>query len=268
MFSPYYYWAGRTNPLDHCSLNIALYGSPGARWTMTERRQRHIAVSSEAFQLGPSQLRWNGDTLIIDVCEIAVPLPRRVRGRITIRPEGFPCLAYALDSDRKHLWQPIAPRSRVEVDLESPDLRWSGHGYLDANHGAEPLEKGFHSWTWSRTHLTDRTVVFFDVNSRVGSSHALALACKADKVDIAEQLPVGSLPTTAWGIPRSVRADQHQPVAVSETLENAPFYARSLLRGSLFGEEADIVHESLMLDRMRTAWVRALLPFRMPRRFV
>ena len=34
---------------------------------------------------------------------------------------------------------------------------------------------------------------------------------------------------------------------------------------SMFGDRAPLVHESLSLERFRTAWVRTLVPFRMPR---
>jgi carotenoid 1,2-hydratase len=49
-------------------------------------------------------------------------------------------------------------------------------------------------------------------------------------------------------------------------LEDAPFYSRSLLRTSLYGEPADAIHESLDLNRFRAPLVQAMLPFRMPRR--
>jgi carotenoid 1,2-hydratase len=35
----------------------------------------------------------------------------------------------------------------------------------------------------------------------------------------------------------------------------------------LLGRQAVAMHESLSVDRFDTAWVRALLPWRMPRRF-
>jgi carotenoid 1,2-hydratase len=50
-------------------------------------------------------------------------------------------------------------------------------------------------------------------------------------------------------------------------LEDTPFYARDLLHGYYDGEPADIVHESLSLNRLRSPVVRAMLPFRMPRAF-
>jgi carotenoid 1,2-hydratase len=39
-----------------------------------------------------------------------------------------------------------------------------------------------------------------------------------------------------------------------------------VLSQRLLGEDVIAVHESLSLDRFRSRWVQALLPFRMPRR--
>ena len=50
------------------------------------------------------------------------------------------------------------------------------------------------------------------------------------------------------------------------SLEDGPFYARSLIESTLLGERVHGVHESLSLDRFAAPWVQALLPFRMPRR--
>ena len=50
-----------------------------------------------------------------------------------------------------------------------------------------------------------------------------------------------------------------------KTLEDTPFYARSLLDTHLLGQAAVAVHESLSLARFRSGWVQAMLPFRMPR---
>ena len=51
-----------------------------------------------------------------------------------------------------------------------------------------------------------------------------------------------------------------------QTLEDAPFYARSVIATRLRGEDVTAVHESLSLDRFRAPWVQAMLPFRIPRR--
>ena len=53
---------------------------------------------------------------------------------------------------------------------------------------------------------------------------------------------------------------------VRQTLEDAPFYARSVLDSRLYGERVEAVHETLDLDRFRLPVVKLMLPFRMPRR--
>jgi carotenoid 1,2-hydratase len=69
-------------------------------------------------------------------------------------------------------------------------------------------------------------------------------------------------------MPRQVRGDADTPPTLLRTLEDAPFYTRSAFKGPVAGETAEIVHESLSLDRLRAPVVRAMLPFRMPRRFL
>jgi carotenoid 1,2-hydratase len=54
-------------------------------------------------------------------------------------------------------------------------------------------------------------------------------------------------------------------IARIRTVEDTPFYARSMVMGG--GPESEqVVHESLSLDRFASRWVQTLLPFRMWRR--
>ena len=62
-----------------------------------------------------------------------------------------------------------------------------------------------------------------------------------------------------WGVKRVTRGDG--AARVVKTLEDAPFYARSLVET----DGVVMVHESLSLERFKQPWVRMLLPFRMPR---
>jgi carotenoid 1,2-hydratase len=78
--------------------------------------------------------------------------------------------------------------------------------------------------------------------------------------------PRQGLPANLWRVPRASQAEAGQQADVLETLEDTPFYSRSLIRTHLLGQPATAMHESLSLDRFRSAWVRMLLPFRMPRR--
>jgi len=263
VFSPYYAWSGRGDPQNHCALNVALYGERGARWAMTERGRKAVTRAPEHFRIGPSSLQWRDGSLMIDIDEIAVPIPRHVRGNVRLTPQAAPGRAFALDRQGRHIWQPIAPLARVEVDLNAPDLRWAGSGYHDANFGIEPLEDGFTFWTWARAHLADGAAVLYDAQRRDGSQESLALKFTDGSVNAAASPPVHDLPNTLWGMARPVRADEHP--RLQKSLESAPFYTRSIIDGRLFGERAEIFHESLSLDRVRSNWVRALLPFRMPR---
>jgi carotenoid 1,2-hydratase len=155
----------------------------------------------------------------------------------------------------------------VEVAFTSPGPTWRGTGYLDANFGSEPLEAGFTQWTWSRAHGRDGVTVIYDSECRDGSATQLALKVDADGGIHSFQPPaLRSLPATRWGIPRAIRADSEGPLAVRATLESAPFYARSLIDAELLGEPVTLLHESLSLERFQAGWVKALLPFRMPRR--
>lgn len=268
MFSPYYAWArrgGNAEPLDHCALNVALYG-PGSRWTMTERGRRSVHAERDALAIGPSSLRWDGAGLTIAIDEIAVPLPVRVRGRVRVMPSAPSGLALALDGRGRHRWWPLAPCARVEVALDRPRLRWSGGGYLDANAGDEPLEAAFSRWTWSRAALREGAAVLYDVALRDRAEAAAPIALRFDgrgSVQAFAPPPMAALPPTLWRMRREARSEN--AVGVERTLEDAPFYARSQLTAELLGERVTAMHESLSLDRFRSPWVQAMLPFRMPR---
>ncbi len=278
VFSPYYAWARRRHgeavqPTAHCALNIALYHRPPGRtdykrlWAMTERDEPQLRRSAEQLQIGPSRLAWQDDgTLHIEVNEWTVPWPRRLRGRIRLEPQLLPGQAFSLDTAGRHLWQPISPVARVELDFQAPrGLRWRGDAYLDANWGSRALEQDFHSWQWSRAALCAHAGcrVLYEVQPLSGERRALALDIDAQGRIAQRPLPPDCpLPGTAWGLARSTRA-AHAPDLLA-TLESGPFYSRSLLRDPLDGSMA--VHESLSLQRFRQPWVQALLPFRMPRR--
>ena len=269
VFSPYYAWSGRRDPLNHCAVNVALYGPRGARWAMTERGRGAVARDEKQLRIGPSRLRWQGGVLKIDIDEISAPFPRRIRGTIRVTPASFPERAFALDAAGNHLWYPIAPRARIDVVLEHPDLAWSGTGYLDSNFGAEPLAAGFRDWTWSRAHLAQDSIVLYDAKRRDGSDVSLALRFGQDgAVEGLTSPPLVKLPATGWRLTRRTRADAGHAVHLHRTLEDTPFYARSQLQTQLCGERADIFHESLSLDRFDRSIVHAMLPFRMPRRFI
>ncbi len=275
MFSPYYAWSGHRRPQDHCAFNVALYGATGHRWAMTERRTSALHQSDDAIVIGPSQMAWDGQALTLSFDETTCPIPSRLKGTVRLHPHALTCDSYELSPQGGHLWRPIAPRATVEVKLDNPACSWRGEGYFDTNSGTEPLEDGFDVWDWSRVHRKQDSLIFYDVTRRRDAQRAASeapdeagLALRIDKSGQVERIhapPRHHLPTTGWRLPRTTRGEPDAPPQVRKTLEDAPFYARSLLEGSYGGEPAAIMHESLSLKRFRLPIVQAVLPFRMPR---
>jgi carotenoid 1,2-hydratase len=219
-----------------------------------------------SLTIGPNALAWDGSVLTIEIDEMTAPWRTRVRGRVRLHPLALPNATAVLDGVGRHRWLPIAPCSRVEVDFERPALKWAGAGYLDSNQGDDALEDAFSSWTWSRAHHRSGTTVLYDVARRDGSVLSLALEFgAAGNVGSFEAPPVAQLPGTRWRIPRAIRSDDGCLPKVVQSLEDTPFYARSIVASTLQGERVTAMHESLSLDRFGQHWVRMLLPFRMRR---
>ena len=273
VFSPYYAWSNWVDPLQHCAINVALYrldsdGGPlSGKWAMTERGAKFVSRDATHFTVGPSGLRWEDGVLVADIEEITFPLPSRLTGTIRLTPEVQTSAVVTLDSNGRHIWRPLAPRARVDLGFKSPALKWSGAGYFDSNHGDEPLERAFQSWHWGRAHRDHDIRLYYDVAQRDGIKSDLALKIGHDgSVEQIATPPTQALKSTFWQIDRTAWSDQGTIIEVVKTLEDTPFYARSALKAQIEGEATIMMHESLNLDRIKSPIVRAMLPFRMPRR--
>lgn len=276
VFSPYYAWARRqargqptrgAEAANHCALNVALYGAT-RRWAMTERSAARHRSDPAHLRIGPSQMHWTGSDLVIDIDEVTAPIPSRLKGQVRIRPDALFDMAYPLDAAGHHHWCPVAPCARVEVVFDQPALRWSGSAYLDSNRGTRPLEDDFVRWDWSRARSPDgHTTVLYDVARRAEGPFSLSLAFDpSGSVSPFEAPPRAPLPHSRWRIRRGTRSDNGSTPQITASLEDGPFYARSLLETRLRGITVPAVHESLDLNRFRSPWIQWMLPFRMPRR--
>jgi carotenoid 1,2-hydratase len=270
VFSPYYFWSDHAEPLDHCAINVALYGRFLHKWTMTERGAGDVHRAQDRFEVGPSRMHWDGTCLTLLIDERTPPFPTpmtsRVRGRIRVYPQVFTRRAFDLDAQARHVWWPIAPMARIEVEFLEPSLRWHGHGYVDSNRGAEPLEVGFRQWHWSRAPLGQDAAVIYDVESRRAPVEPLAI--RFDKFGEIEPLDLPHLRRlmpTRWLVPRRTRTDAGGSARVVKTLEDSPFYARTLMEADVGGTRVPTVHESLSLDRFASPIVKWMLPYKMPR---
>ena len=267
MFSPYYAFArrqGPADPLNHCAINVAVYRKGGGRWAMTERPRGAVARTPDIFAVGPSNLSWDGTALTIRLDEISVPIHRRIRGTVRVVPTAITQQAFVLNETGNHLWWPIAPCARVQVALDHPHLRWQGDGYFDTNRGDAPLERGFTDWQWARGATRDGALILYEAKRRDRSRVDLAMTFDLQgRMQTFQPPPMVALKPTGWRVERSIRSEAAADIV--RTLEDAPFYARSVVSGQLLGESVALMHESLSLDRFRMPIVQAILPFRMPR---
>ncbi|MCU0683188.1 MAG: carotenoid 1,2-hydratase [Polyangiaceae bacterium] len=257
--------AGRpARALDFSAVNVAVHGPRRSRWAMTERGAQAVVRSRDELRIGASGLGWEGDALVAHVNERSAPWGARVAGTLRFRPEICASAAVTLDAAGRHLWYPQAPFGRIEVDFREPALRFRGHGYFDANFGVEPLEDAFASWTWSRFATGDAVSIAYDVSLRDGTAHGRGVQIsRLGEASPLEPGPTKQLAPTRFRLARPVRSEAGARVALVRTLEDGPFYARSLVATSLRGRPALGMHETVSLDRFGAPWVRFLVPFRM-----
>lgn len=275
VFSPYYARArkrGSTPAGNHCAVNVALYGAPW-RWCMTERTDASMRQSPERLSLGKSSIRIDKGKLLVSIDEVSTPFLSRVCGTLTIDLPEYDLQAVPLDTQdpdsARHFWQPVAPQTRISVELDKPSLSWQGAAYVDSNYGDVPLESSFSHWVWSRSHAPDNTTtILYDVTDRQGNNSQKSMRYAADGSVTTFDAPKAHrlASTRYWRVPRTARTPEGVQINELQTLEDTPFYSRSRFTENHSGHNQSTVHESLYLDRFDSTWVRSLLPFRMPRR--
>ena len=267
VFSPWYSWSGRKNPHDFCSINIVTYGK-GGRWTMTERRERHVKLTENSFRVGPSKLEWDGKKLVLEFSEITIPHFDKIEGCITVTPESVNDLEVLLKPDGTHIWRPFSPISRIEIKTNKKGWSWHGNAYLDGNFGTRALEQDFNYWTWSRLPFKDKCLTFYDADLVDGSSTNIALRFnKNGSVEEVEAPPLKPISKTKWLIKRVARSDREFSPYQSRALLDAPFYSRSELVTQIDKEKTTGVHETLDMKRFTNPLIKPLLCAKIPRIF-
>lgn len=250
------------DPLEHCAINVALYGPGADAWVLSEYGPAGVERGPELFRVGNSSLAWEGDCLVVRFDERTAVLGQRVAGTVRLYPSAFPDHPLAIDARGRHTWWAVAPHAHVEAELTHPGLSIRGTGYHDSNFGAEPLEAAFLDWNWSRASLPDRTAVLYDARRCDGSTLRMGRVFHADgRVEPLEAPRTVALGRTRWLLPRTTRTDG-APATIARTLEDTPFYARTELDTGLCGRRVRAVHESLSLERFCSPVVQSMLPFR------
>lgn len=272
VFSPFYFSekkrSNAANPLDFAAFNVAVYGPGVDRWTFTERTAATVLSDAVSLSIGKSRIIAEQEGVIqIDIDETSPKLRRPVKGTVRIRFAHSHRTIFFLDHHGRHKWHPIAPRAAMEVNLSEPGLCFKGSAYHDMNWGAVPLESDFIDWSWSRHALSDQTVVFYD--GRHLDNQSFSIGARFDDEghmnEIQSRPGIQQLPATRlWRCPRPIRSDCGPRLI--RTLENSPFYARSLVETALFGETTvPTVHETLRLNRFVEPATQFMLPFRIRR---
>ncbi|MCA3599282.1 MAG: hydratase [Methylobacterium sp.] len=246
------------------ALNVALYGEKRG-WAMTERGASALHRDRDRLVIGPSSMRWKGADLVISVREWGFPLPRRLVGEITVTPRVWGRQAFVLNEQGQHLWHPVAPLASVRLDFERPALSWRGTGYLDHNRGDQPIPEGFMDWSWQRAAHENGALVAYSGRRRDGRTFGFCVDFGRDGVEREQVLPPRRmLPRTLWHVPRIAHGEPG--TRLLKTLEDTPFYSRSLIEMEHGGQRLETVQESLSLTRLTRPAVQMMLPFRMPRR--
>ena len=99
-----------------------------------------------------------------------------------------------------------------------------------------------------------------------GVERVLGLIFTPDgRIEHFEPPPRQALPKTGWRIQRQMRNPKDAQLTILETLEDTPFYARSVLSSELLGERVTSFHETLDVPRLSSWVVQFMLPWRMPR---
>ena len=266
-FSPRWARARKHDPtscsLDFSTMNVALRAGGASRWALTERARASVSRDADHVAIGTSAMTWQNGDLVVDIDERTAPWRERLRGRVRLTPLAGSDLVVDLDPEGVHTWSPRIPIAGVQVDFEEPRVRFRGTGYFDMNRGECPLEETFASWSWSRVSDGERGEIAYDVALRDGTTRARSFrgACGEDLV-VAVHDEVVELPVTRFGLPRRARGGEGSTTLV-RTLEDGPFYARSVVTTTLAGQRAIGIHETVSLDRFRSPWVKFLVPFRM-----
>jgi carotenoid 1,2-hydratase len=275
VFSPYYAWAGRREPDNHVCINVALYTPGGNFWTMTERGRSDSVHGAQCFAVGPSSLAWDGRELLIRFDEVSLPrpptqiLPKRITGTIRFVPDSITDQVFDIDAKGRHRWWPVGPSGRISVRMaENTGPDWDGHGYMDSNWGTEPLEDGFERWDWARATTADGgSLIVYDSLRLDGSTAVLALRITPDGAIRHISAPQKTkLPRAFWGVARYGHHDEGVTPKLLKTLEDGPFYTRSVIDTVIDGERVQLMHEGLSGARFALPVVKMMLPFRMPRR--
>lgn len=228
------------------AMNVALYRN-GKRiaWVMTDY-PTSSSGGNEEVRIGDSRLVSMGGGIDVYVSDHTPFLHKPVKLEIHIHPMTPAGPIVRLDAHGNHAWQALAPRAAATLTYDG--VTRNGMAYHDSNWGDVSLGTDIASWTWSRSHTADETIVRYFVD---GAPSGHVLRARADDCGLDSAAHEASPRVrSAWGLPL--------PKAAGTLIESAPFYAR-LHRNDA---EADCLTEVAHFARFRGPMCRWMPYFR------
>lgn len=260
LFSPRYSVAARRGglPREHCAVNFALYHRGVRRcWVLTEYPVVEVERALR-LRIGRSALSYEEGCVRMAVEERTAPWGRPVVARLELEPLTPGGNEVQLVPGLPHWWQPMAPRARARLEVDTEGLDVEGLGYHDTNHGEELLGARLSGWHWARTHGERETVVDYVLPEGVAPVRMTAgpHGVRCERGPGAES---GPTELTGWGlrVPRHLRAG-NVVVAERRFLESSPFYARVEARQG----EWDTLGEVADFRRFHSPLIRWMAHFR------
>jgi len=245
-------------------MNVSLRHGGRSAWALTEQQAERVARGRDHIRLGESEVGWRDGRLEVRIDERTAPWGATLRGSVRLTPHSLPGPTVALDGEGAYRWRAHAPFATVEVELTEPRVTFRGVGYLDSNQSDAPLEDAFSSWTWSRAADATGATIAYDVVLRDGSTRRCGVELPRDGAARPETTSeLATLPSSLFGLDRAMRSEDARATRLLRTVEDGPFYARSVVETSRHGRRAHGMHEIVSLDRFRAPWVQFLVPYRM-----
>ena len=220
----------------YCALNVALYGAGGQALGDDRARPRErCAASAHALEIGPSALAWDGRALTVRIDEITAPLPSRIRGTVRLAPgRRDRATSFALDDEALHRWSPIAPVRASRGRARSARAAVGRRRLPRLERGRRAARARLHAAGTGRARRLCRRrygrALRRQPAPRAATSRSRSGSTPRGGVERFEPPPrCRAAAERLAGGARHARPTPAARARVVQTLEDAPFYARSLV---------------------------------------
>ena len=255
------------------SFNLAIYeqGRP-ALYLLQEHAPDAARRDQTEWCFGDTRITRAGNALHLAISAPIPGSPDRLVGTIRVsgaewtRRVGGPA-----PQERSHGWCPQLGPCNASVDLVHGADRFSYNGpaYADRNEGDQPLHAlGIDRWVWGRATWPDETRIAYVLWPEGGGAptpYAIRILSNGDAIVSEATVETGRNAFSPWGeatpssLTLTVDGEHFLTLATQHPVDNSPFYARSLGRGTCALGERPAMIESCTPRRIDPGWFRPLL---------